>query len=71
VAARGEVNWGFVGGGGVAVLVMYLLLLGVGLRRLAAVAGEPAAVAGRADPGGCDRASVRRVGGAAGFVGAR
>jgi len=33
-AAAGTVNWGFVGGGGIAVTVMYLLLLDVGLRRL-------------------------------------
>jgi hypothetical protein len=39
-AAHGEVNWGFVGGGGVAVLVMYLVLLDAGMRRLAAI-GRP------------------------------
>jgi hypothetical protein len=36
-AAAGEVNWGFVGGGGVAVLAMYLVVLDVGLGRLAAL----------------------------------
>jgi hypothetical protein len=30
----GVVNWRFIGGGGIAVLVMYLLLLDAGLRRL-------------------------------------
>jgi len=38
--AAGNLNWGYVGGGGLAVLVAGLLLLDAGLRRLNAVAAE-------------------------------
>lgn len=41
--AAGEVNWGFLGGGGIAVLVMWLVLLDIGLRRLSALHGPAGA----------------------------
>jgi hypothetical protein len=48
--AAGTVNWGFVGGGGIAVVVMYLLLLDVGLRRLTVLPGSAPAGDGSGSP---------------------